>query len=75
MRVLRTEILFAVRVLKATLIAIRATRGSLFQKNGDETAKGMKRVKMVFFENSFIIYILALFNLFKKNMMGNNTRY
>ena len=36
MRVLRTEIRFA--ALKATLIAIRGTRGSLFQKRTDETA-------------------------------------
>jgi hypothetical protein len=35
MRVLRTEIRFA--VLKATLIAIRGTRGSLYQKKDDET--------------------------------------
>ena len=36
MRVLRTEIRFA--VLKATLIAIRGTRGSLYQKKTDEDA-------------------------------------
>ena len=35
-RVLRTEI--PVAVLKATPIAIRGTRGSLFQKKDDETA-------------------------------------
>ena len=35
MRVLRTEIRCA--VLKATLIAIRGTRGSLYQKKDDET--------------------------------------
>ena len=35
MRVLRTEIRFA--VLKATLIAIRGTRCSLYQKKDDET--------------------------------------
>ena len=35
MRVLRTEIRFA--VLKATLIAIRGTRGSLYQKKDDDT--------------------------------------
>ena len=33
MRVLRTDICFA--VLKATLLAIRGTRGSLFQKKTD----------------------------------------
>ena len=36
MRVLRTEIRFA--VIKATLIAIRGTRGSLYQKKDDDTA-------------------------------------
>ena len=36
MRVLRTEIHFA--VLKATLIAIRGTKVSIFQKKTDETA-------------------------------------
>ena len=36
MRILRTEIRFA--VLKATLIAIRGTRGSLYQKKTDEDA-------------------------------------
>ena len=36
MRVLRTQIRFA--VLKATLIAIRGTRGSLFQKKIDESS-------------------------------------
>ena len=36
MRVLRTQIRFA--VLKATLIAIRGTRGSIYQKKTDESA-------------------------------------
>ena len=36
LRALKTEIRFA--VLKATLIAIRGTRGSFFQKKDDESA-------------------------------------